>query len=172
MNEFKNKQINYTCFIIICSVYNMLYTIFYLDLSHSQNAALVHIVQLFLRVVNWVTFLLRESGIQNQTQPMFTCYLNIWIMPLECAKGRQVAVVGRSWETSTRIYLGDKKRGKGRQKTNEIGILENIPILENMVTRNGEKYNHISNSIWLPVIWSLTVLVKLSLDLERHSKIL
>lgn len=125
------------------------------------------------RVVRWAIFILNELGIQYQTQHLrhvwfwiFTCYLNIWIMSLECAKGRQVAVVGRSWGNWTRVYLGDKKSRNGRQRK----LMKLGPRWwKNMVTRNGEKCN-MSHSLWLLVIF-FTVLV-LSLDLERHSKIL
>lgn len=46
----------------------MLYIPFYLDSPYSQKAILVPIVQLLLRVIRWVIFILRELGIQDQTQ--------------------------------------------------------------------------------------------------------
>lgn len=165
MNEFKNKWINYACFIIVCNVYNMLYTIFYLDFPHSQNADLVHIVQRFLRVVNWITFILRESGIQDQSQTIFTCCLNIWIIPLKCTKGRQMGVEGRSWGSSTRIYLGGKKRGKGRQRK-PMGS-EYWKIWPQKMEENRTTYQI---PLGFQLFLSLRVLVELSLDLERHLK--
>ena len=96
MNELKNRWINVKLHYTMYSIY-VLYIILYLDSSHSQHGVVVQTVLLLLRVVTWMTFILRELG---QTQHSGHVCLLSWFLPAAVIFGNCLSDVlqGNRWQ--------------------------------------------------------------------------